>query len=162
MKPRSFQELYLSELVEMRSVEAQMAESLGSLAERATDKALSEFIRSHKTMTEAHRDRIGALIEDHGRKPGAHVDGSMASLIEEARKWAETLEEGAVRDAGLIASLQRLEHYEIAVLGSLASWAQRLGHRQDASTLGDILAEDKETDARLTEIAEEAVNRAAA
>ena len=162
MNPQNFHDMYISELAEMRSVEAQMAASLDTLADHATEPALGDLIRSHRATSAEHSDRLADLLRSHDVAPDAHSDSSMATLISEAGKWADMIEDGALRDAGLIASLQRMEHYEMAVLGTLASWAERLGHKTDATTLSEILEDDKKTDARLTEIAEEAVNRAAA
>lgn len=162
MTPQTFQDMYVSELAELRSGEAQMAENLDVFAAHATDTALGDLIRAHRGATAKYRDRLSELLASHGADPDAHSDGSMSRLISEAEKWAEMVEEGALRDAGLIASLQRIEHYEIAVLGTLASWAERLGHENDAQALRAILRDDKETDARLTAIAVDAVNRVAA
>lgn len=162
MNPRTFDEMYLSELAELRSVEAQMAECLDAFADRASDDELRALIRSHRATTVDHRDRVRDLLEAHGATPDAHADGSMEALISEADKWAGMVEDAALRDAGLIASLQRMEHYEIAVAGTLASWAERLGHEADARVLAAMLEDDMATDARLSEIAENAVNRVAA
>lgn len=162
MIPMNFQDLYISELSEMRSVEDQMAKSLATFADQASDTDLGDLIRSHRDTTEQHRDRLADLLRAHDADGEVHSDGSMAALISESGNWANMIEDDALRDAGLIASLQRMEHYEMAVLGTLASWADRLGHKHDAATLTSILEDDKVTDARLTEIAEGAVNRAAA
>lgn len=162
MTPMSFQDMYLSELSEMASVEDQMARSLGRFADKATDNDLVDLIRAHRDKTEQHRDRLADLLHAHDADADAHSDRSMAALISETGKWAETIEDGTLRDAGLIASLQRMEHYEMAVLGTLASWAEQLGHKHDATTLAAILEDDKDTDARLTDLAERTVNRAAA
>lgn len=102
------------------------------------------------------------LLRDHGAtEEEGHHDASMHAIIDEADKWAHTIAERGLRDAGLIASLQRMEHDEIAVPGTLASWAGKLGHDRDASVLTAILDEDRFADARLTVIAEEDVNPAA-
>lgn len=160
MKPRNFNEMYLCELAEMWSVEAQMAENLDLFAGQATDGALGELINSHRATTADHRDRLSKLLEAHGADPGIHSDGSMVALISEAEKWADMVDDDALRDAGLIASLQRMKHYEMAVFGTLANWAERLGHQKDKQALAAILKDDKATDARLSEIAELTVNQA--
>lgn len=162
MSPKDFHEMYLSELSEMRSAEAQMAEKLDALADKAKNTALSELIKSHKAMTEKHRNRLTEMLETHGAVPDVHSDGSMSALISEAEKWAAMVEDEALRDAGLIASLQRMEHYEIAVFGTLAQWAESLGHQSDARSLASILNDDKETDDRLSAIAKQLVNPVAA
>lgn len=157
-----FQDLYLTELQELRSAEALMAEALDGLADCASNTALSEAIRMHREETLAHRDQIGSLLEAHGAREDAHTDGSMRAILSESGKWARTVDDRALRDAGLIASLQRMKHYEIAVSGTLASWARKLGHKADAQVLDHILDQDKATDARLSQFAEEVVNPAAA
>jgi ferritin-like metal-binding protein YciE len=158
MNPKTFDEMYVTELAEFRSVEEQMAENLDVFADQATDAALVELIRSHRAMTAKHRDRLSEMLEAHGERPDAHSDGSMSALVSEAEKWAGMVDDPALRDAGLIASLQRMEHYEIAVAGTLARWAESLGHQSDARALASILEDDKATDARFSEIAEHAVN----
>ena len=67
-----------------------------------------------------------------------------------------------LRDTGLIASAQRIEHYEIAVYGSLATWAKQLGPEEDAQVLHAILEEEMRTDERLSTLAKRVVNRDAA
>lgn len=158
MNPDDFQKLYMAELSEMRSTEAQMAKSLITFADRATDPGLSEAIRVHAEETAKHRDLLDDLMTDHGARPDSHSDASMKTLISEADKWSGMVEDETLRDAGLIASLQRMEHYEMAVLGTLVSWADRLGHSEDAEVLSAILYDDKEADAAFSRIAKTAVN----
>ena len=86
----------------------------------------------------------------------------MRAIIREADRWAGMVSDPDCRDAGIIASAQRVEHYEIAVYGTLATWAQQLGLTEDHRVLRTILAEEKRTDAALTRLAEGGVNREAA
>jgi ferritin-like metal-binding protein YciE len=91
-------------------------------------------------------------------EPGAHVDQAMEALIRETRKMLGMLEGDDLRDAGLIASVQKLEHYEIAAYGSAAALAGQLELRDDQMLLHDSLLEEKEADALLTDIAKGEVN----
>ena len=161
MTVKDFRELYLAELDELRSVEAQMAEHLDRLAGQATDPNLSREIEMHQARTVAHRDRLDALLEGHGGRPKGHDDAAMHAIIDESGKWVGMIADGALKDAAMIASLQRMEHYEISVLGTLSQWARMLGHDNDATVLAAILDEDKQADARLSTIADETVNPAA-
>lgn len=161
MTVNDFRDLYLAELEELRSVEAQMAEHLGRLAAQATNPGLSQEIAAHQARTVAHRDRLDALLEGHGERPDGHDDAAMHAIIDESGRWVGRIGDGALRDAALIASLQRMEHYEISVLGTLSQWARMLGHEGDAKVLSAILDEDRQTDARLSRIADETVNPAA-
>ena len=83
----------------------------------------------------------------------------MQMIIREAEKWGGMIDIPDLRDAGLIASAQRIEHYEIAVYGSLATWAKQLGFYDDFESLLDILEEEKRADGLLSEVAKQVVNR---
>lgn len=158
MKLRDFEDLYLAELEELRSVESQIADHLGALAGRASHAGLAQAIREHGDATGAHRDRLDELIRTHDNRPDGHDDASMHAIISETEKWVGMIEQDDLRDAALIASLQRMEHYEMSVLGTLAAWARTLGHDGDATVLSSILEEDRGADARFSAIAEEVVN----
>ena len=85
----------------------------------------------------------------------------MQAMLQEAEKWANMVQDRDLRDAGIIASAQRVEHYEIAVYGSLATWAKQLGLDEDMQALLAIL-EEKRTDERLSRLAKRVVNPDAA
>lgn len=87
-----------------------------------------------------------------------HTDGSMQAIVREADRWARMVSDPDLRDAGLIASAQRVEHYEIAVYGTMATWAKQLGLDDDLQTLLAILEEEKRTDQRLSDLAKRAIN----
>jgi ferritin-like metal-binding protein YciE len=158
MNLNDFQDLYLAELSELRSVERQMADHLQTLSGRATSPTLSDAVTAHQDETQAHCRQIGTLLQDHGAQAEErHDDTSMHAIISETEKWTSMIDDSHLKDAALIASLQRMEHYEIAVLGTLANWAKKLGHENDASVLSEILEQDKSADARLSEIADDTV-----
>jgi ferritin-like metal-binding protein YciE len=97
------------------------------------------------------------LVQRHGRTE-RESDGSMRAMIAEAEKMIARMPPGAVRDAELIASTQRIEHYEIAVYGTLATYAKGLGLPEDKKILGAILEQEKAADEALTDIATGVVN----
>ena len=86
----------------------------------------------------------------------------MQSILREAERWAKMVTDRDCRDAGIIASAQRVEHYEIAVYGTLATWARQLGLQDDARVLHAILEQEKAADEKLSRLAEQGVNREAA
>jgi len=157
-----FRDMYLTELQEARSGETQLIEALPRIREAATDPALRQMVQSHLAVTRAHSDRIGAILNGHGAALNEHEDQSMRRLIDESEKWTGMLAEGALRDAGLIASAQRIEHYQIAVYGTLATWAKQLGLNEDLAGLLAILDEEKAADDELTALAKGNVNPSAA
>ena len=86
----------------------------------------------------------------------------MVRLVSEAEKWAEMIKDRDQRDAGIIASAQRVEHYEMAVYGTLSAWAKQLGFGEDEEDLRAILAQERAADEKLTRLAEREINPSAA
>lgn len=160
MQVHDFEGLYLAELEELRSVEAQMTDHLGKMAARATNNDLSNAIKAHQKQTVAQRDELDALLKVRGREVDAHEDTSMHAIIAEAEKWNGMIVGDTLRDAALVASLQRMEHYEMAVLGTLANWARKLGQGEDEAVLSRILEQTKKADAEFSVIAQEALKPA--
>ena len=98
-----------------------------------------------------------------GHKAQAKKCDAMEGLVKEAESIVEDTDEGtATRDVGIIMAAQKAEHYEIATYGGLTTLAKTLGYEEVAEILATTLNEEKETDERLTEIAENNVNYAAA
>jgi ferritin-like metal-binding protein YciE len=157
-----FRQMYVTELQELRSVEAQLVDALPKMAGVANHSELKQAIQSHLEKTRSQRDRLDEILRRHGAEPREHVDQSMQAIVREAEKWAKIVQDPDLRDAGLIASAQRVEHYEIAVYGTLATWAKQLGLDDDQRTLHAILEEEKRTDEKLTGLAQEIVNPDAA
>jgi ferritin-like metal-binding protein YciE len=161
MKIESVKDLYLTELQEARSFEEQIAAELGDLARKASDPGLKAFLQDDAPEAQHHRDKVAELIEAHGARPSEHDDQTMRSILAGAADWADQIDDPSLRDAALIASAQRVQHYEICVYGTLATWAKQLG-LDDLNTLLRILDEEKEADARLSELAKKSVNAEAA
>jgi len=158
MEISNFKDMYIAELQELVSVEEQLAEVLLPMAAAASHAALKDALVDHHAETVAQRERLLAILRSHGADPTAHVDQAMQALICETRKMLSILEGDDLRDAGLIASAQKLEHYEIAAYGSAAALAGQLELRGDQMLLHDSLLEEKEADAILTDIAKGEVN----
>ncbi|RDC72742.1 DUF892 family protein [Rhodovulum sp. 12E13] len=156
----SLKDLYIAELQEARSFEGQIANALGGFADRASDGALREALAGDRPESVRHGERITALLERHGADPRAHEDQTMKAILAEAGKWAAEIDDPAVRDAALIASVQRIQHYEIAAYGALVAWAREEG-LDDAETLAEILEEEKAADEKLSALAGERVNEGA-
>lgn len=161
MQPEDLKALYLSELQEACSFEAQFTEALPRFAEQAGNTTLRDYLSEEMTEARKHGEQLCGLLEVHDATGEIHTDGSMQAILREARHWAETIASPSVRDAALIASVQRVLHYAMAVHGSLASWAGQLG-LEDEQILDNAVEEARRADARLTEIAQGLVNRQAA
>ena len=157
-----FRQLYVTELQELRSVEDQLVQALPKMAEMAQNPRLKQVIQTHLDETRSHRERLDGVLKRHRADPREHQDGSMEAILREADRWAKMVQDPDLRDAGLIASAQRVEHYEIAVYGTLATWAKQLGLNEDLEVLHAVLEEEKRTDEKLTEIAKRVINPEAA
>ena len=162
MNVGTFKDMYLAELREARSLEEQLTKALPTMVEKASDSDLKKAFKSHLSETRSHLDRVDGVLRRHNAGNETHKDHSMEKLITETGKWAEILDNREQRDAGLIASAQRIEHYEMAVYGTLAAWAKQLGYGEDEQELRSILAEERQADERLTTLAERDVNPTAA
>lgn len=125
----------------------------------ATTEQLQQAIEEHIAVTEEQVNRVEQAFEILGRKPQAKKCEGMEGLIKEGESVIEETEDGSMtRDAGLIISAQKVEHYEICAYGGMVSLANTLGLDEIADLLNQTLEEEKETDALLTEIAENNIN----
>jgi ferritin-like metal-binding protein YciE len=160
MHIKTFAEMYVAELQELASVENQLAELLLEMAEAASNQDLKNALANHREKTLAHLERLETLLSQH-RAKAEHTDQAMQALANETRKMAEMVEGNHLRDAALIASAQKLEHYKIAAYGTAAALAGQLDLRDDQKSLHQTVEEEKRADALLTQLAKGAVNPAA-
>jgi ferritin-like metal-binding protein YciE len=158
MKITSFKDMYLAELQELASVEDQLAESLLHMAEVASHPTLKNALLHHREETQVQKDRLESILQKHGVDPKAHTDQAMEALLKETGKMLTMLKGNDLRDAGLIASAQKLEHYEIAAYGTAAALAGQLDLRDDQLMLHKSLEEERHADALLTQLAKSEVN----
>jgi ferritin-like metal-binding protein YciE len=154
----NFRELYKAELQEACSLESLLVQALPEMIEAAHNPDLNQAIRTHLDETRGHQQKLEEALRRHGKEPREHTDQSMQAMLREAEKWASMVHEPGLRDAGLIASAQRVEHYEIAVYGTLATWAKHLGLEDDMKMLLGILGQEKHADDTLTSLAKKDVN----
>jgi ferritin-like metal-binding protein YciE len=158
MEITSFKDMYLSELQELASVEDQLAESLLHMAEVASHPTLKNMLLHHSEKTQVQKDRLESTLQKHGVSPKAHTDQAMEALLKETGKMLTMLKGDDLRDAGLIASAQKLEHYEIAAYETAAALAGQLDLRDDQQMLHTSLEEERHADALLTQLAKSEVN----
>jgi ferritin-like metal-binding protein YciE len=158
MEITNFNDMYLSELQELASVEGQLADSLLRMAEVASHPTLKNALLHHREETQVQKDRLESILQKHGANPKAHTDQAMEALLKEAGKMLTLLKGNNLRDAGLIASAQKLEHYEIAAYGTAAAFAGQLDLRDDQQMLHTSLEEERHADALLTQLAKSEVN----
>jgi len=155
-------ELFEDGLKDIYWAEKALTKALPLMAKNATSPELIDAITNHLTETEEHVTRLEQVFESIGKKATAKKCDAMEGLIEEGKSILEETEIGVVRDAGIIAASQKIEHYEIATYGTLRQFAETLGFTEAASLLELTLDEEKGADKLLTEVAVNAVNIEAA
>jgi ferritin-like metal-binding protein YciE len=159
MRMNSFKDMYLAELQELLSVEIQLTDALLRMAAAATHPSLKRALIHHRAETETEALRILTILKKHGADETAHIDQALQALIVETRKMMMLLWNDDLRDAGLIASAQKIEHYEIAAYGTAAALAGQLNLRDEQNLLHMSLEDERDFDAVLTGLAKGEVNR---
>jgi ferritin-like metal-binding protein YciE len=155
----SFRDMYLAELQELLSVEIQLADALLRMAGAATHPSLKRALIHHRAETETEALRVMNILKMHGADETVHIDQAMQALIAETMKMMMLLRGDDLRDAALIASAQKIEHYEIAAYGTAAALAGQLNLRDEQNLLHMSLEEEREFDALLTTLAKGEINR---
>lgn len=156
------QELFLEELRDIYHAEKQLVKALPKMEKAASSEELANAFAEHLSATQEQVSRLEQVFELLEEKPRAKKCEAMEGLVKEAESAIEDTEEGtSTRDVALIIAAQKVEHYEIAAYGGLATLAKTMGINQVKELLGQTLEEEKETDELLTQLAENNINAAA-
>jgi ferritin-like metal-binding protein YciE len=158
----SLEPLLVDELRDLLDAEKQVSKALPKMARAASSEQLRNAFEQHRVQTTTQIERLNQVFEELGERARSKKCIGMKSLIEEGEEMLGEIEEGPTRDAFLISAAQKVEHYEIAAYGTLRTHAQLLGHNRAAQLLEQTLTEEKQTDERLTGIAESVSNPQAA
>lgn len=152
-------ELFVEELKDIYWAEKHLTKALPKMAKAATSTELAGAFQTHLTQTEEQISRLEEVFEMLELPARAKKCEAMEGLVKEAQAAIEDTDKGtATRDAALIISAQKAEHYEIASYGSLVQLAKTMGHDDVAQLLQQTLDEEKQTDVILTELAVSSVN----
>jgi len=154
MKLNTLDDLLHHELKDLYSAENQLVKALPKMAKAAHHEELRAGFEEHLEQTKTHVERLDQAAEILGFKLTGHKCKAMEGLIKEGGELISEDAEQTVKDAGLVGAAQRVEHYEIAGYGVAISLAKQLGHDDVADLLHKTLEEEKETDAKLTQVAE--------
>src|SRR3954464_7124321 len=152
MSAENLQELFVEEVRDIYDAEKQLVKALPKMAKAAESAELRSAFEEHLEITRAHVGRLEEVFKGLGIAARGKTCEGMKGLIEEGQEAMEEME-GTVLDAALIASAQKVEHYEIATYGTLATFAEVLGLEDAKDLLGQTLDEEKEADEKLTQIA---------
>ncbi|GAC1448269.1 MAG: ferritin-like domain-containing protein [Chitinophagaceae bacterium] len=139
--------------------EKHLTKALPKMQKAATTEELKNAIEDHLAQTEEHITRLEQVFEIIGKKAQAKKCDAMEGLIKEGTSIVEETKDGSMtREVGIIMAAQKVEHYEIATYGALVQLAKTMGFDDAADILHQTLEEEKQTDAGLTEIAENNIN----
>lgn len=154
----NLREFLMDGLKDIYWAEKALVKNLPKMAKNATSKKLTQAINKHLEETQNHVTRLEDVFKALGEKAKAEKCDAMDGLLKEAEGILEETEPGAVRDAAIIAAAQKVEHYEIASYGTLATYAKHLDEPEAMELLVATLNEEKNCDLDLTELAVSEIN----
>jgi ferritin-like metal-binding protein YciE len=158
MQIDSLQKLYVEDLKDLYSAEKQILQALPKMIKKASHPQLKAAFEEHLRITEKQVERLDRIFEGLGKSPRGKKCKGMEGLIEEGKEVMQEEMDPDVLDAALIASAQKVEHYEIAGYGTARTYAKLLGDNQAAKLLQQTLDEEGEADKLLTQLAESSIN----
>ena len=157
-KQKTLNDLFLDTVKDIYYAEKQVLRILPKMARNAESDDLRKVFETHKEQTQGQIERLDHIFELLGKRSQGKPCEAMLGIIEECKEHMEEYDGSPALDAAILSSAQAIEHYEITRYGTLRSWAQKLGMDEAVKLIEETLNEEKETDARLTEVAESAVN----
>lgn len=162
-KDSMLEEFFADELKDIYWAEKHLVKTLPKMQRAATSNELKQAFADHLETTRGHVERLEQVFGLLGKKPQAKKCDAMEGITKEGESIIEDTEKGtATRDVGLVLAGQKVEHYEISTYGGLTQLARTLGKDDVADILAQTLAEEKEADELLTNVAENSINYQAA
>jgi ferritin-like metal-binding protein YciE len=158
---KTLHDLFLETLKDIYYAEKKILQSLPKMAKAARSDELREAFEKHERETEGQVERLERVFAAIDESPKGKTCEAINGMIEEAKEIMTEFKGSPAIDAGLIASAQPVEHYEIARYGTLKTWAEQLGLEDAMELLDQTLIEEKKADKTLTELAARALNKEA-
>lgn len=162
MELASLQDLYIHELKDLYSAEKQIIKALPKMIKAATNEELAAGFKEHLAQTKEQAARLEKLLAAHDETTRGPRCKGMEGVLKEGEEMIEEDADDDVRDAGLIAAAQRVEHYEMAGYGCARTYAELLGDKEGAAVLKLTYQEESDTDKKLSKLAKSVINYKAA
>ena len=162
MAEKNLNDLFLDTLKDIYYAEKQIYKSLPKMAKAAQSEQLRAAFEKHETETEGQIERLEQVFELLGKAARGKKCDAIEGILDEGKEIMDEYKGSPALDAGLLASAQAVEHYEITRYGTLVAWAKQLGREDCAGVLHQILDQEKATDQKLNRIAESKINTKAA
>lgn len=154
MKVENLEELFIEQLRDLYDGEQQITKALPKLIEKSSNTQLKNALQEHLDVTREQIRRLDQIFQILGEDATGETCKGMKGVIAEGDDVVGDAKDMSVRDAVIIASAQRVEHYEIAGYGTVRTYAKLLGQQQIAQLLEQTLEEEKEADQTLSQIAD--------
>jgi ferritin-like metal-binding protein YciE len=161
LEAKQLHDAFVEELKDLYSAESMLIDALPKMEKAASNDQLKQGFSKHHDETKKQRDRLQKIFDRMGTSPGNKTCHGMEGILKEGEMIMQKNMDNHVKDAALISAAQKVEHYEIAMYGTMATWADFMGEDEIASMLKETLEEEKKTDKKLTEMAEKQVNKQA-
>jgi len=158
---KTMNDLFLSFLQDMYYAERQILKALPKMAKASQSEELKQALTQHREETQHQVERLQQVFEQVGKRARGQTCEALNGIVEEGEEVIEEFEAGAVRDAGILANAQAVEHYEMARYGTMIAWAKVCGMKDAVKLLEETLAEEKKADELLNQIANKSVNQQA-
>ena len=158
----SMNDLFLTFLQDMYYAERQILKALPKMAKATESEELRQALMHHREETQGHVDRLQQVFEQIGKRARGQTCEALNGIVEEGSEVIEEFDKGVVRDAGILANAQAVEHYEMARYGTMIAWAKACGMQEAATLLQETLEEEKKADTLLNQIANKSLNQQAA
>ena len=162
MAEKDLKALFVHQLKDTYFAENAILKALPQMAEAAQSEELKGALAVHLKETEGQVKRLEQVFQLVGERPEGVACNAIQGIIEEGQEVLRAFQGGEALDAGLIAAAQAVEHYEITRYGTLLAWAKQLDLSEAEDLLQETLVEEENTDELLSELAEDAINPAAA
>lgn len=158
MKMETLKDLLIEQLQDIYDAEHQIMQALPMMAQAANSQMLQQAFQQHLEATQQHISRLEEVFRMMNHQPKRKHCKGMEGLLKEGEEMMQQDADPDVMDAGLIMAAQRVEHYEIAAYGTAMAYAKQIGHSQALHLLSQTLQEEKNTDERLSQLAESSIN----
>lgn len=155
---KTLQDLFFNELSDIYDAERCIAKALPKMAKAATSSALRKAFENHLEQTKCHAKKVEEVFGCFDRKAKAKTCEATVGLLKEGKEMAAFFEGSPAINAALIATAQKVEHYEMATYGCLHEWANLLGNKKAAALLQEILNDEGATNEELTALARASSN----
>ncbi|TCT10648.1 ferritin-like metal-binding protein YciE [Tepidamorphus gemmatus] len=159
---KTLEDLFVHMLRDMYYAEKEILKALPKMARKAGSEDLREAFEHHREETEGQVETLEKVFALFDLKPRGITCEAIKGLSEEAEEIMSETEDKDARDAGLIASAQAVEHYEMARYGTMVAWAKQLGKAEAARLLQQVLDQESAADKKLSKLAQSGLNRKAA